>query len=118
MRVYAMKTTTTPTVKFSAVEIEMLQFAARQVWEEIAYDCLVALAEEQGKHVDAVTMPRAHVIEVALDAGRVEDLLQRHMLRKWEPSARKDFLARLEQAPYKQLIKLVTPAFSYSRYGT
>ncbi len=64
---------------FSNEEKEEIRKAASAVWDECAYDVLQAVAEEKNKHVDEVTIPRSHVVEIALDAGRAEERLRMKM---------------------------------------
>jgi hypothetical protein len=91
---------------FTPAEKALIQSAARQVWEEVAYDLLQAVAEEGRSSVS-----RAEAIEVALDAGRAEDILRRL------PGVTKEFLKRYDEADYKTLIAAVRPAFPFASYG-
>ena len=74
--------------KFNSDERTMIARAAQQVWDEIGYDCLNALADERAGYAldddragrrarEGVTMSRRDVIEVVLDASRFEDALAR-----------------------------------------
>jgi hypothetical protein len=116
----SVKTNSTPTkparIVFSDEEKTLIGRTAADVWQEIGGDCLQAIADDKRQDVNRVTMSRAHVIEVALDAGRVEEHL---MQRRRQPGSivTDDFLARFRAAPYRQLIAIVKPAFSYTRYG-
>jgi|SRR5262245_14516898 len=109
-------------IKFSEAETRAIQQAALSVWDECGYDCLQATAEETGKSINRVTISRAQVIEIALDAGRAEQKLEQRArldAKRDEQSSvvTADFLARYKQASYEQLIAIVKPAFSYARYG-
>lgn len=97
-------------VTFTPEEALAMQRAASAVWDECAYDLLTAVAEERGKDVNAVTVPRSTAIEIALDAGRMEQRLR----TSGAPDA---LMAKIQEADYKALIKAVRPAFSYARYG-
>ena len=98
------------TVPFNDEEKRALQDAARAVWEEVAYDLLQAVAEEQGKDINRVTVSRAEVIEVALDAGRSEEILrsrQRRDAKAGRPAVvTDDLLKRMDRASYEQLIAI------------
>lgn len=94
---------------FTAEEISVLGSEANRVWDEIGYDCLQALADDRGKDINRVTMPRSHVIEVVLDAGRFEAALGDH--------GYEDLRAKWVTLDYKQKIATVKPAFIYSSYG-
>lgn len=98
------------TVKFTPEEALTLQRAAYAVWDECAYDLLTAVAEERRKDVNAVTVPRSTAIEIALDAGRMEQRLA-------TSGAPAELMEKIRAADYKTLIKTVRPAFSYARYG-
>jgi hypothetical protein len=56
-------------------DIKLIQQHAQGVWNECAYDVFAALAEEKSKSINSVTVPRAVVMEIALDAGRLEQSL-------------------------------------------
>jgi hypothetical protein len=105
------------TVKFTADEKKLLGSLAYDVWNECAYDLLQAVAEEKGKDINSVLIPRSHVIEIALDAGRMEEKLERCIHRGNDPVATPDLMERVKAADYKTLIAAVKPAFSYARYG-
>lgn len=120
---------------FTDEEKKELQSAASAVWDEVAYDCLVATAEEKGKTVDEVTIRRSVVIEISLDAGRPEEHLRRALnaLNKRTPFTDEDgararvltgLIEKLNSSydkkayTYGQLIAAVRPAFPYTHYGT
>jgi hypothetical protein len=104
--------TTPTTVQFTDDEKKAMQSAALAVWDECAYDILQATAEEEGKDINSVTVSRDAAIEIALDSGRMEDLLRR------SPGViTEDLLKRIQAADYKTLIAAVRPAFGFGRYG-
>lgn len=41
--------------------------AARQKWQDIGYDCLLAIAADQGVKVYSVTIPADEVIDIVAD---------------------------------------------------
>ena len=94
-----------PTLKqtgFTEQELWEIQSVARQVWEYIAGDVMQAVQEE-GKS----SIPRSHVMELVLDAGRLEERLR----------ARNRSLAeRFAALDYKDAQKVIKPAFPYGRY--
>jgi hypothetical protein len=77
--------------------------AGRRTWEVIGFDVLQAVAEDQKKNVNYVSMKRAEVIEVVLDAdhmlayGRLKDPILLEFLKNGE---------------YTEKIKLLKSAFS------
>lgn len=108
-------------IQFTEEEVKRIQQTVHHVWDEIAYDVLQGVADEKGKDINAVTVSRAVAIEVALDADRAKEEM-RHDMYLAEKAGRscvitKDLLERLDALDYKALIKLVKPAFPYSRYG-
>ncbi len=106
--------------KFTEDEIKVIQSATLRVWDEVAYDCLQATAEEKGKDINTITIPRSQVIEIALDAGRPEQIFRSQLgstKLNNNPTVTEDFIKRYGETDYKELIKLVKPAFPYSRYG-
>jgi len=106
------ESTKTPNQQFSPAEIEMIQRAALAVWNEVAYDALTATAEEKNVSVDNVTISRDEVLELALDAGRPEQIMRR------DPLFTPDFKTRWEATSYEQMKDIVRPVFTYKRYGT
>ena len=96
--------------EFTPEEIEKIQSAIYAVWDEVAYDCLQATAEEKGKDVEQVTVSRRDVVEISLDAGRPEQILKRD-------GASEDLLARWEALDYEGKKKVARAVFPYSRYG-
>ena len=106
----------------SETDVRIITMAAHGVWEQVAGDCLNSIAEYKGKDPEAVTMSRAEVIEVVLDACRLEDELKRHKL---SPEC-KHFIDVWHEFRYqhpenqlaRDLIKiLMRETFTYSRYG-
>lgn len=90
-------------------EQQTLFGAAHAVWNEIGYDVLTAVAEEKGKNINAVTVPREEVIEVVCDADRLRDYLERHKLMTPDMRAVVD--------DYPQLQQKLRKCFECSRYG-
>lgn len=81
------------------------------MWDECGGDVLQAVAEEQGK---SPTVSREEAMEVALDAGRCEQLMGRDIRRG---KLSQELFERWEQLDYEERCKLVRPAFPYTRYG-
>ena len=100
---------------FTEEEAQQIQRAASRVWDEVAYDCLQATAEEKGRNIDSITIPRSQVIEIALDAGRPEEQLRRMKLPELADKLRD---CQQHGVTYRQLINVVKPAFPFTRYGT
>lgn len=82
-----------------------LRGIASQLWHgEMGMEVMQMVAEE-GKD----SIPRSHVLEIVLDAGRFEQEVARQF-----PEAS----AWVAAASYKDLQKLIKPAFPYTRYGS
>ena len=99
--------------RFTGKELAVLQVAALGVWNEVGGDVLRMVAEEGGDSI-----PRAEVIELVLDAGRMTEWIPTRLseaLLKTVVVA--DLLAKVNAASYQELIAAVRPAFPYSRYG-
>lgn len=90
------------TVLFTPQEKEIIRGAAHAVWNEIGYDVLTMVQEQDGKD----TIPRAEVLELVCDAGRLEDQIRDADLR-----------TKVSNASGKQLYAILRPAFAYSHYG-
>lgn len=104
-------------VSFSKEEIEHVQGAAHAVWEECAFDVLQATADEptwrggKARNINSVTVSRAEVMEIACDAGRLEELLRRR-------DKRVDLADKTKHLWMEHFEVLLRPAFPYARYGT
>ena len=94
--------------RFTPDEKVLVQRAANQVWNEIAYDLLQSTAESLGKDINRVTLTRANVIEVVCDASRLEEALRRN--------GRKDLADKVAQHD-TSIYRVVRPGFPYERYG-
>lgn len=103
-----------PTPEFSEHEKKFIGGEAKAVLDECAYDLLESIAEEKGKSVNDVFIKRDEAIEIALDAGRLEQRL-RAAIRRGQCA--QDLLQRWQMLNYQQGIDLVKPAFPFSRYG-
>lgn len=113
------KAKTPPPVVFSDTELGIIASAARKVWNDIAMDCLQALADdfETGKrrNINDVLIPRDQVIELVMDASRLEMELKHQKVGG-------DFMTRVETDIYRtpSLIEqhLTDHVFKHDRYGT
>lgn len=94
-------------LKFTDAEITAIQRAARGVWDSIGYDAITSCAEADGKNPDRFTMSREEVMEIACDAGRLEE----------ELNAAGSDLAKRIQSLGTDLYTLILPAFPEGRYG-
>jgi len=106
--------TTAPNPTLSPEDLAVLFQTARKVWQDIGFDCLQALADDKGANINHISIPRDEVIELVLDATRLEDeclrlpnAAQRARLRQW-----------LRDAPSKRVDATLRNAFPSPRYGT
>jgi len=90
--------------------------AANGVWQYIGGDVLDAVAMERGKCVNAVTIPRSHVIELVMDADRIEDKLKTSRVLAKHPEAK--VLFDYKNVTARDLLRAeVKAAFTFARYG-
>lgn len=89
----------------SESEIRLIQSDARAVWDEIAYDCFTALQDEGQDPV----MPRDQVLELVIDAGRLDEMMRRR--------GHRDLVPRWDRLSYELRQQLLLPAFPYENYG-
>lgn len=97
------RTKKVPSQKFTPEEIEIIHRKAGSIWSEVGYDVLMAVAEEGRDSVD-----RATVVEVVIDCRRLET-----EVRRVNPALADKIL----NTEYKQLVKIVSKEFPFSRYG-
>ena len=86
--------------------------AAHSVWDSIAHDILDAVRLEKELNPDAdtnepPTLSKDEVIEVVLDAGRLDSCLKEN--GQWTTG--------MENLSYKEWINLVQPSFPFNVYG-
>lgn len=100
-------------------DIKEVMVAAWAVWSDVAYDLLQAVAEEKGKDINAVTVPRSVVIEVVLDADRLrERLLTRDRTTRLSPAGQAMIDKQYEVGPARDLLALLMKeTFTYRTYG-
>ena len=111
-------------------EEKTVREAADDVWSGIAYDALQGKAvvdstPRRQLTVDEVTFSRADVIEMVMDAGRLEDELQEEVRRHPSPGLEALVAAYGQwddherwQAASDRLYGLCRQAFGFGRYGT
>jgi hypothetical protein len=96
----------------TADEASLVQGLARRLWEEIGYDVLSA---NDGKSVG-----RAEVIELVLDAGRLDELVHRQPEWKTSANLRKLFQPNGDSCSdgrTERLEALMKETFRFARYG-
>jgi len=102
-------------IKISPTGEKAIQNAALDVWNHIGADVLQAVAEDTGKHINAVTIPRAHVIELVMDCERLKEELKSN--KEMTPEVEKLFPATYNPEATKKLHKILKAAFPDRRYG-
>jgi hypothetical protein len=93
---------------FTLTEISTLQKAGRAVWAEIGPDAIYALAEADGVSPERMTLTRAEVLELVLDASRLESYMRRMSI---------EIPAAWPTADYDEMLEIMTPAFPEGLYG-
>ena len=102
-------------------ELDLLGAAANAVWQYIGGDIL-ASAAETSRRGDAVTISRNEVIELACDAGRLEQELRRAARTRsgklWdEVPDIEATIAKWDRLQWPLHRTLLQPYFPYKRYG-
>lgn len=99
--------------KFSLTDEEkrIVQSHADALWGEVAYDVLDAFGGRDK------TVPRSTVIEIVLDAGRLEDKLKRGKVFKDHPAIEALFPKKWDNDASNYLQHLMQERFKYARYG-
>lgn len=96
---------------FTEAELQSITRAIGRVWDECAYDLLQSVADDKGKNINSVSVSRAVVIEVSLDASRPERFLGE------DKSFSKEAMIIWNRIPYKEKIALAKTCFSFGTYG-
>ena len=108
-------TTKAKPVKFTVEELKVIGDAAKSVWNEIGYDVLRAIGDENGKG-EGATVSRRDVIEMVLDASRLEE-----SLRGRNSGASPELVQRVTADIYGERSEveafLKRDVFTYGRYG-
>jgi hypothetical protein len=86
--------------------------AAHEVWDAIGNDIFEALETEKelNPHADTdapLTLSRNEVVEIVLDAGRIESCLKEN----------KEWNSGMDNMSYQEWIDLIKPAFTFNDYG-
>jgi hypothetical protein len=106
---------------FTSEELKVLFDAAHRTWEYIGYDCLMAVdeAEENPKKKGDPKIDRAGVIELVIDANRLEDTLDKGRIGSaTHPELAKKMRAVLDRkGGYDLMTKLLEQTFTFERYG-
>ena len=94
---------------FTDEEKKTIQSAAAAVWQYIGDDMIQSTAECEGISPEEVSIKRAVVVEVVIDADRLHQRLvdDGHIA----------LAGKFENADYEQMKRLVRPAFPYGSYG-
>jgi hypothetical protein len=101
-------------VVFTPEELKVIGSVANRVWSEIAHDCL----SSEGDGAGLGTLKRDEVIELVMDANRLEDALKREVKRA---GLDETFMKRVEEDIYSKESQierhLSKDVFKHSRYG-
>ena len=102
--------------KFTLADKAFIHTCAQSVWNYIGYDVLHSTAEMKGKRIDSVSVGRSDVIEMVIDADRLDEQL-RHESRSWGSAEQARFFTIWDALSYTAKRQLVRPAFPYTHYG-
>jgi hypothetical protein len=103
-------------VVFAPEEKHYIRSEAYNLWECIGYDVLQCIADDWGKNIFCVNIDRDEVIEVVLDAGRLEEKLRKD-INTSNPVMTQDLLDRWKSASHEQKITIMKSVFTDARYG-
>jgi len=113
----------TQRIVFTAEEKRLIGICANAVWNEMAYDIFVAVAQEHNdnletnkkkrKSINDVTIPRSYVIELVLDADRLHHMLKRRLNDLGEA-----LWEKIQKAQHRTVMNVMKEAFPYINYGT
>jgi hypothetical protein len=110
-------------IRLAEDEARIVQAAALAVWQHVGYDVIATVADSKGKSPETLTIPRDKVLEIIVDAGRLEDQLRADIKAirfQQKRIATIDFDAlvkKVEALTPDEITALLTPAFSLKRYG-
>lgn len=93
----------------------ILRSAAEAVWNEIGWDCLQARAEDGD--VERAEMSRNDVIEVVLDAGRLEEELERKYYKQEDAAVVRAFITDYSTETRRMRDLEMRRIFNCSTYG-
>jgi hypothetical protein len=93
-----------PSPRFTQEEKAIICTAGQRVWEEIGYDVMTMVQQEEKKD----WIPRSHVLELVCDAGRLEDKI---------PSTQSELRYKVTNASSAQLYRILRDVFPHARYG-
>jgi hypothetical protein len=102
--------------KFTMADKAFIHTCAQSVWDYIGFDVLASTAQMKGTSTESVTVTRADVMEMVIDADRLDNQL-REESRTWAPEERSRFFAIWDTLTYTARRQLVRPAFPHGRYG-
>jgi Mg2+/Co2+ transporter CorB len=94
---------------FTEQELKTIHRVMSHTWDYIGMDMLQSIADSKGIKRERVTVPKADVIEIVLDANYMDEFF-----RKPEE---KQLLKKFRQLSYADKIKVGEQAFTYNHYG-
>lgn len=102
--------------QFTIAERAFIHTCAQSVWNEIAFDVIQGTAEMKRIRPERVTIKRSDVMDMVLDADRIENEM-RSAFRRWPREVQANFLARWNLLPYAGRRRLLYGAFIHAIYG-
>lgn len=108
-------------LKLTERDVREISAAAYAVWNDVAYDLLQAVADEKGKDINAVTVSRAVVMEIVLDADRLADRLRprsKTSPHPLSPAGQAVIANQYELGPARAILAIIVKdTFPYRTYG-
>lgn len=92
-------------VEVTQEQIKQLHQSMQRCWNAIAMDCLQATADDEGKNINRVTMPKDHVIDVVIDQMESNGEMNKELRTLWS------------LLPFEQMQEIAEQTFKHSRYG-
>ena len=93
-------------IPFTEEEKNMICMAARRVWHDIAHDIMQALKEGGNQ----ARMPRRDVIEVIMDADRLDQKMK-------DMRYTEDLRSRVQRAESRQIERILEKEFTHAEYA-
>jgi hypothetical protein len=101
----------TKVIRMSEDEKQIIKRLMNDCWQYIGSDALQALQECEGE----TSIPRDEVIELVLDADRIETLILNH--HPVDGKDEQEAFAKFKKLDYKRKCEIGRQAFRYERYG-
>lgn len=103
--------------QFTIADKAFIHTCAQEVWNYIGFDVLASTAEMKGISTEEVTVTRSDVMEMVIDADRLDMHMREETTRHWVPEERSRFFAIWDKLSYAAKRQVIRPAFPHQRFG-